>query len=238
MVDTGSFGEVGSQLVGTLTSGILVFGIVAIVIIAVSTMVWYLVFHKKKFDIIVKCISERAGDRNVVILDKAAYLTDRKSKTRYFRIWGMKIDLTAPKFNVLQNAGKSDYLEIYRKADNEFYFLRPVVVSKTQIIKSDGKKYGIAQQESIPMDTDIQFWATKRKSMNKKMFDTESMLMKLLPYIPAIMVGIISIFVLYVLLDHLPEVLAALTKLTSELKGLKQADIVTSLFLLTWKTKH
>ena len=67
------------------------------------------------------------------------------------------------------------------------------------------------------------------------MFDTDSMFMKLLPYIPAILGGIVTIFVLYILLDHLPGILSELTNLVREMKSLKGADITVGLALLGWK---
>jgi len=56
------------------------------------------------------------------------------------------------------------------------------------------------------------------------MFDVDSLLMKILPYIPHIMGGVILIFILYILMDSLPGILSELSKLTKELQSLKGAN--------------
>jgi len=219
-------GEVGGKLVEKVFSGILWFGIATIIILVVGSLMWYYLFYQKKFDIKVKIISERAGDRTSVIFDKAAILIDRKSKIKYFRLWNLKKDLPVPRFNVLQLSGKGDYLELYRKGEDELYFLNPSVVSKTKVIKEDGKEYGIAEQESIRMDIDLNYWAAKRRANNKSMFDMESMLMKLLPYLPAVFTGVLMMFILYILLDHLPGILAQIQELYRLQANVCQAGVV------------
>lgn len=207
------FSEVGGQLVEKVFSGILWFGIGFIIFAAIGGVMWYFVFYQRKFDIKVKIISERAGDKTSIIFDKAAILTDRKSKIKYFRLWGLRKDLPVPSFNVLQLSGKGDYLELYRRGEDELYFLSPSTVSKTKVIKENGKVYGIAEQESIRMDIDLNYWAAKRRADNKSMFDMDSLLMKLLPYMPAVFTGVLMMFILYILLDHLPGILAQIQEL-------------------------
>jgi len=157
MATTNLIGEVGGQLVERIFSGILWFGIAFILIAVVGGLMWYFLIYQRKFDIKVKIISERAGDRTSIIFDKAAILIDRKSKIKYFRLWSLKKDLPVPRFNVLQLSGKGDYLELYRKGEDELYFLNPSSVSKTKVIKEDGKEYGLAEQESIRMDIDLNY---------------------------------------------------------------------------------
>jgi len=231
MVDTGIFQEVGGQFVEKIFSGIIWFGVAIILILVLGGIIYFFFVYKRKFDIIVKVISERAGDRNKIIFDKAAILKDRKTKTKFFRIWGLKVDLPIPKFNVLQVSSSGDFLEIYRTAEDSFFYLTPAKIDKTSIIRADGKTYAMATQEHKQIDTDINYWNVKRKDMNKRMFDTESLLMKLLPYLGIMLGGVIMIFILYILLDHLPGILSELRELTKELKSLKGADIKTG---LTW----
>ncbi len=109
------------------------------------------------------------------------------------------------------------------------------------IVKSDGKKYLLANQKQLMMDPEMAFWAVKRKSLNKKMIDTESLIWKLLPYIGILMGGVILIFILYLLMDHLPGILSELRKLVSEMRLMQRAEITTStpafvmLMLRKWK---
>ena len=93
------------------------------------------------------------------------------------------------------------------------------------------------------MDPEMAFWAVKRKTLNKKMIDTEGLLFKLLPYIGILMGGVILICVLYILLDHLAGILAQLRELVIEMRNMQRADIVTStpafiMLMLKWKTKY
>ena len=139
------FNEVGAGLADKLFSGILWFGIGIIIIAVLGFVMWYFLFYKKKFDIKVKLISERAGGEISELFDKAAILKDRKEGTPYLRVWGLKRDFVVPKYDVMRKVydGRSsiDYIEIYRKGENEFYFLLPPTIDNKQIIKADGKAY-------------------------------------------------------------------------------------------------
>lgn len=239
--------EVGGNIADKVFSGLLWFGVAVIVIMIVGFLMWYYIIYKKKFNIEVKLTSERAGGEIVEIIDKAAILRDRKEGTPYLRVWGLKRDFVVPKYNVLRNlykGGKTiDYLEIYRKGENEFYFLLPPTIDNRRIVKEDGEKYLLADQKQLMMDPEMAFWAVKRKSLNKKMIDTESLLWKLLPYMGILLGGVILIFILYLLLDHLPGILAELTKLVSEMRLMQRAEIVTSAaymlpLFLKWKFKE
>ncbi len=236
MVDpSGVVSEVGGELVERIFSGLLWFGIAIILIGVVGFLIWWFIIYRRKFNIKVKITSERAGDRNKIIFDKAAILRDRKDRSMFFRIWGIKLDLPAPKFNVLQSTSEGDYLELYRTSENRIYYLTPSIIDKRKIIGADGKDYAIASQVNKQINPDMDFWAARRMSENKKMFDTESIFMKLLPYIPAILGGMITIFILYILLDHLPGILSQLTELVREMKSLKGADITVGLAFLRLK---
>jgi len=231
MAETDIFGEVGGKIVDQVFSGIIWFGVALILLVVVGGLFYYYFVYKRKFDIRVKIISDRANDRHKIIFDKAAILKERKSKVKYFRIWGLQVELTIPAFNVLQNSNQGDYLELYRPSEDVFYFLTPAKIIKTYVIKSDGKKHSLTSQEHNMMDTDINYWNTKRKTDNKKMFSTESLIMKLLPYVGVILGGVIMIFMLYILLDHLPGILSELKSLVTEMKSLKAASVKTGVIL-------
>ena len=239
MADPNSMlGEVGSQIMDKIFGGILWFGLALLLIGVIAFFMWWFLIYKKKFNIIVKVISARAKDRDYIIFDKAAILVDRKTGTKYFRIWGLKLDLPAPDFNVLQNTSSGDYLELYRTSEDTIYFLTSPVIDKTKVIKHDGKAYSIAAQKLKQFDPDMAFWNVKRKTFNKKMFDTESLFFKLLPYFPIIFGSVLMIFVIYVLMDKLPAILAELKNLAAELNSLKRAEIVQGLIpLLIYKWK-
>lgn len=227
MAETDLFGEVGGQLLDKAFSGILIFGIVILIICLIAGFIWYFGVYRKKFDIKVKIISNRAEEKNSILFDKAAILKDLKNQLPYFRVWGLKKDFPVPKYNVLQKSDKGDYLEIYRDSEDRFYFLRPVRINKKYIIRADGKRVRLAEQEQTASDPEMDFWRVKRKGINKRMFDTESILMKILPYVPQIIGGVITIFVLYILMDTLPGVLSSLQELVESLNVQQRAEVVT-----------
>ena len=219
MADTTNImGEVGGQLLETVFSGILWFGIAILIIGVVGFLGWFFLVHKRRFSILVKVTSERANDKNRIIFDKAAILVDRKDKSKFFRLWGLKLDLPAPRFNVLQSTSKGDYLELYRTSEDTIYYLTSSVIDKTKIIRGDGKSYLLASQKNKQIDPDMAFWGTRRMMENKKMFDTESLLMKLLPFLPQILGGMFMIFILYIFLDHLPGILGQISELSKDLQ--------------------
>jgi len=231
MAEANPFGSMASDLFGGMFSNIIFFGIGLILVVAIGGTAYYFAIYRKKFDIDIKVTSERAADKSRVFFDKAAILKDRKTGIKYLRVWGIKKDLPMPKFNIMQSVGKGrgsvDYLEIYRTSEDKFYFLEPSRIIKTKLVKANGELYNIAEQESVQVDTDMNWWNIKRKKDNKTMFDTDSMLMKLIPYIPQIMGGALTIFTIYILMDHLPSILSELRGLISESNARCAAQVTT-----------
>ena len=106
--------------------------------------------------------------------------------------------------------------------------MMPPRIGKMLITGTDGKVYAVAGQTNNIADLDLDYWATKRKSLNKSMFSPESLLMKILPYIPHIIAGVLVIFILYILMSYLPSVLSQLKELVTELNKNNQATVVTT----------
>ena len=229
-MQTGVFGEVAGKFAERIFSGILWFGIAVIIIVVVGFLMWFYLIYKRKFDIEIKIISQRAGDKDSIIFDKAAILTDRQDKSKYLRLWSLKYDLPIPSFNILQRAGKGDYLEIYRSGEDRFYYLQPPKIDKKELIRADGKLYPFASQTTRMIDPEMAFWAIKRKTMNKKVFDPEKLWMKILPYIPHIISGVLIIFILWILMSHLPNILTQLEKLAETVAQGRRAEVITGLW--------
>jgi len=227
MAELNIFDEIGGELVSRIFGSILWFGLFTIIILMLGGLMYYFLYYRKKFDIRVKIISHRSKDKNTVLFDKAAILKDWVTKLPCLKIWGLKRSFPVPKYNVLQSTHGGDYLEIYRKSEEEFYFLTPPSIEKEYIIKEDGRKIAMANQKQVMVDPEMGFWNIKRKSMNKNMFDVEHWAMKVIPYIPHIFSGVIMIFILYIFLDHLPGILASLDKLVQNMAALQKADVVT-----------
>lgn len=220
------FGAVAGGIANRIFSGILWFGIAIIIILVIGFLMWFFFIYRRKFDIKVKIKSERAEDNYSIIIDKAAILVEFRTKLPYFRVWGLKRDFPVPKYKVLQKTSEGDLLEILRKGEDEFYFLTPPKIVKEYIIKSDGKRYPMAEQSQIMIDPEIAFWMNKRKDSNKKMFDTEKIWMKILPFIPHIISGVLVIFILWILMDSLPEILGQLRQLTQALNQQSATKLV------------
>lgn len=227
MASINLFDEIGTQLFSKIFSGILWFGVAIIIIGVVAVLMYYYLVYKKRFDIKVKIKSDRHGDDYSIIFDKAAILLDRKDGTNFFRIWGLKRDFPVPKYNVMQNTNEGDYLEIYRKGENEFYFLLPSQIVKTKILKLDGKMYPVALQKQIMLDPDMAYWIAHRDTTRNKMFSVDHWAMKLLPYIPHIIGGVLTIFMLYILLDNMPLLLKELKNLAEVMNNMQRAEVVT-----------
>lgn len=221
------FSTVGGELVSKVLGSILYFGLAIILVAVLAGIVYYFLVYRKKFDIRVKIISNRAYERNAVLFDKAAIIYGFKDKLPYFRIWGLKRDFPVPSYDVLQKTNEGDYLEIYRDGENDFYFLTPSKIVKTQVIRADGKVIGMAEHRQNLIDSEMAYWNLQRKKDNKKMFDTEGWLMKLIPFLPQIFGGVIMIFVLYILMDNLPSILEQLRQLAETINQQTAAQIVT-----------
>lgn len=221
---------IAGQIAGKIFSGILIFGIVVVVILVLGGTMYYFLIYKRKFDIDVKMTSKRAGDRDYIIFDQAAILTDRKTKAKYIKLWSSKIELKLPSFNILQRTNKGDYLEIFREGENKFYYMTPPFISRKYGIKADGRLYPMAEQSTKLIDPEMDYWVAKRKSMNKGMFDQEQVWMKILPYVPYILGGAFTIFILYILMSRLPAILAQLQELTSELNRRNVAEVTTGIW--------
>lgn len=234
-----AIGDITGRLTANVFGSILWFGIILLLIGVVGFLIYWFAVYRKKFDIKVKVISRRAGEENSIFFDKAAILKDRKTNTRYFRIWGMKRELPVPKYNILQRTNEGDLLEIYRKSEEEFFFLMPPKIDNARIMRADGRVYPFADQKMIQVDPEIGFWMAKRMEQNKSMFSPDNLLMKILPFIPHIIGGVITIFILYVLMDHLPAILGQLRELAAEINRNTNAEVITGflpiIFTKWWK---
>ncbi len=219
--------SVGTDAIAGIFNTVLGVGVAIIVLLAIIAVMWWFFVYKRRFDIQVIIKSDRSGEKYKVLHDVAAILTDKKNNTKYLRLWTTKVDLPVPPFQILQATNKGDLIELWRRSEDEFVYLTPSTISKKYVIRQDGTKWKVADIEQKQVEGDIAYWNVKRKSLNKGLFDTDALWMKLLPFIPHLMGGVITIFVLYILLDNLPSILSELRELAKELRSLKGADINT-----------
>lgn len=215
--------DVGGAIASKIFSSILIFGIGFIIVVVLGVIMYYLLYYRRKFNILVKIRSERAGDPSV-FFDKAAIIRDWKTRTKYFKLMDTKVELTVPPFKVIEKTDKGDYLEVWRKSEEEFVFLTPPKIDRTRTIKADGKLYQIADSEQKQIEGDMDWYFTRKEKI-KKLIDPESLLMKVLPYLPLLLGGAIMIFILWILMDKLPAILAQLQTVSESLARATTAEV-------------
>lgn len=225
----GTFGGIFS---GALTGVIALVGILLVGAAIIGTA-WY-VRYIRQFNIIAEIQSTRANiggqDQAKYIFDKAGIIYDKKDKTYYFRIKDMKVDLPQPPFNVLIPTDRGNMVKIWQKSAEEFVFLLPDTISPV-IVRQDGQEYSSATLKTKQVEGDVAYWNVKRKERDKNLFNPESMIMKLLPYLVPMLMFVLVIFVSWMVLKNfevLKDVAASLKETAQILKGSTQATITTT----------
>lgn len=215
--------EVAGSLFGGAWSGmfwVLIFiGIAG----AMFGVIYYFVYYKRKFDILVEVKSERSEDLKIYF-DKGAVFYDRKDKTKYLKLLKTKVSLEMPPFNIMQHTNKGDFIRIWRKSEDEFVYLTPGKINQEQIIKANGKLYSTANSEHRQIEADA-YWYITRKEKVKRLLDPENLLMKLLPYIPHIVGGMFLIFILYIVMGKLPGMITQITELARVIGSANQGIV-------------
>lgn len=221
----------------TLFSGLLTGGIKLIIGLIVAGVIigaFFWIRYLRQFDIEVEIKSLRAGSHGKpqykILHDKAGYLYDRKNKMYYFKIRGMNIELVAPPFNVLIPTDKGNKIKLLQTSADEFTFLLEDDVNTEVIIGTDGKEYPISQVKTKQLEGDVAFWNMKRKSQNKDLFNPDSTIMKLLPYIVPVLMFVLVIFMTWIVVKNF-SVLAGIAeslKQTAEILARSGAATVTT----------
>lgn len=226
--------QVSNNVFGILFSGsIVIVGILLLcaVIVGVALYVRYI----RQFNIFVEILSLRStgtsqGNTNKIIFDKGALIYDKKDKSWYFRLLSYKIDLPTPPFNVLQNSTKGNVLRILQKSNEEFVYLMPDVIDQYNIVDSEGKVIPIATLTLKQVEGDVSYWNQIRKRTNRKLFDTESLIMKLLPYLVPLLMFMLVIFMTWIIVKNFNvlESVARELRITSEiLKSTTTPNVIT-----------
>lgn len=228
--------------VGTMFSGLFssalggVITLIGVLLIggALVGVGWY-VKYIRQFNIKAEIISTRANIGGLrqykIIWDKAGLIYDRRDKNYYFRIKDMKVDLPSPPFNVLIPTDSGNMIKIWQKSAEEFVFLLPDKINENIIVRQDGKEFNAGELNVKQVEGDVAYWNTKRKERDKKLFDPESTLMKLLPYLVPMLMFVLVIFVSWMVLKNfevLKDVATSLHETAQVLKGSTQAQLTTT----------
>lgn len=234
--------EITSGIVNSLFSGALAGAFwIAIALfsgVIILGFIYYFFIYKKQFDILVKVSSERFGT-DKEFFDKGAILRDRKENVRYLRLLKTKVDLELPKFNIFRKTNMGDYVEVRRVSERGFMFLLPSKIEKSFFVNSDGRKIAFSQGRQKEIESDITF-ILNRERKNKDIINPESILLKVLEFMPQIISGMLSIFVLYFIFRYAPEWLSAMSGFVKELKEFNTPTIVGSIIgvMFSWKKKQ
>lgn len=227
-------GIIDSIFGGTFT--VVLWVIIGFFIIAVGgLLVWYFFSYRKRFDIMVKIVSERSGD-NRVYFDRGAILRDKKNNTDYLKLWSTRVELELPKFNIMHHTNKGDYIELFRESERGFRFLKPPRIDRRFIIKHDGKKYPIADLKQYQIENDLT-WILERQKVNKSIINPESIFMKLLQNAPQIISMAVSLVLIMIIMRAAPQLLAELSKLIETLKEPETTEVIASFIPILWSTK-
>ena len=228
------FGSQASDIYGNMignTFMLIAILILCAVIIGVALYVRYL----RQFNITVMIESTRSAgisgvQHNKIIFDKGGLIYNKKDKSWYFRLLKEKVDLPQPPFDVLQPSNKGNILRIWQKSNEEFIFLLPDKIDTQIIVRADGSRVPVGQLVVKQVEGDVSYWNQIRKRTNKKLFDTESMIMKLLPYIVPDLMFMLVIFMTWMVIKNftvLADVAKSLENTANILNGTTNAAVIT-----------
>ena len=216
---TSQFGKVGTMLLEKIMSGTIIIILVIIFAGMLVALLFYLRYLSQFiYDIEIKSLRS-SGIRNIagykIIKDKGAFIRRRKDKTVWFRLKNQRVDLPPPPLECMQLGVKGkNFIKIFQKSDEEYYYLLPDLIDLEKVIR-DGKEIMIGQERVKVIDGDVGYWNTMKKKDNKKLFDTESLLMKLLPFIVPTLMIVLVIFISYFMIqkwDVLAQVATSLER--------------------------
>lgn len=229
---TGSMGGTASKIASMVVrGGIIVIMIIILAIIAV--VVGLYVRYRSQFVYKVEIKSKRSSgvsksEAYKIIEDKGAFIRNKKEGSVYFRLLNQKVDLTPPPLECMQIGIKGkNYIKIFQPSDEEYYYLMPDEIQLVNAVTTKGDNISVAMQKVRAIGGDSAYWNILRKRENRKLFDTEGLLMKLLPYIVPVLMFMLVIFLSYMITEHWGEFSAAATALKEAAEALSNAHSAT-----------
>lgn len=235
-------GDIFGNIFSSTINITLIIAVVVFIVLLVGGMLFYFFVYKKKFDIECKIISTRAGE-DKVFFDMAAILLDKKRNVEYLKLRDLKVKLELPKFNIFYNTNRGDYCEIERYSQRGFRFLTPPFISKKYLVRKDGRIYPVANLKQYPIESDIS-WILARLKENKNIIDPESLLMKLLAYLPQIFSGALMFMMLFVIFKYMPDMFETMRDIIQDLRKQVEPEVIVGELIpislwskIQWKRK-
>ena len=228
MADLGDVGGIGGDILNkVMTGGVVVVGVIILagIILAIGLYIRYL----KQFNVKVEIKSLRgSGTRGEpiykLVSDMGGFIHSKKDKSSWFRLRGEKVDLPTPPLETLQlDSHGKNHLKIFQKSDSEYYYLLPDKIDLNSIVRGN-ELIPIAQAGMKVVEGDVAYWGQLRKRDNRKLFDVESLFMKLLPYIVPVLMFMLVIFMTYMITDHWGEFSNAAQHLSEAAKALRDVS--------------
>jgi hypothetical protein len=221
--------DVATRLLDTIISGS-IYVFVALMMISIIVVVLLWVRHIRKFNIIVELKSLRGSGTKgepvyKIVDDKGGMIFDKKDKRWWLRLKKERVDLPPPPLDCLEvRADGRNQLKIYQKSQEEYYYLIPDRIDLEYVMKA-GKKVPLAQAKLNIVEGDISYWNSLRKRDNRKLFDTESLILKALPYVGMFLMFISIIFLTYIISDHWGTFATAAEALKEAAQALRDANM-------------
>lgn len=195
---SGTLGPMTDKIMGSIVSGTVI--VVGVVLLAAGIgVLGFYMRYRSQFIYKVEIQSKRSSGLGTnttikIIEDKGAFIRNKKDKTTWFRLLNQKVDLLPPPLEAINlGIGGKNYVKIYQASDEEYYYILPDEI----IFEKDS---GIASKKVKVISGDAAYWNSLRKRDNRKLFDMESTLMKLLPYIIPVLMFVLVIFLSYMLI--------------------------------------
>jgi len=222
--------EVGGRILGgILRGGILAVGLLILGALIVGAILF--VVYLRKFDMKVRLKIKRGVGSDGKPIYKIAYdrggvftrRAGKGGKIKVFRLLKERVELPEPDYsiiNILSRGGNE--VEIFKESDNEYYYSYPGQIRTGFRIKN-GKPVEIERQDVTVVDPGVSFWNIQQRERHRKMFDTEGLLMKLLPFMIILLMIAGVIFYTYIWLDKAPAVVAAAQETSEALRDAAQA---------------
>lgn len=218
--------EFGGKLFGNIVTGSITAVVVLAILGVVGYTIWYFVWYKKKFDILVKVTSDRSGE-SATYFDWAAILNDSKNKTKFIRLLKSRVDLPVPPFNVLQSTNMGNYAEIHRTTEDTYYWLTHPVISKKWLVRvPTGKIFPFAKSRQMHLEQDI-YWILKRKEQNKALIDPEGIWTKLIQMLPILIPAFIMLLLFWIFFDKMPEMFKTAIEFIREFRTQAAVEVAT-----------
>lgn len=228
----GGLGGIGTSILSSVMTGAVAVIIIIIIAGALVGLLFYIRYLSQfVYDVEIKSLrsSGTYGTPTYkIIKDKGAYIRRKKDKSVWFRLKDQGVDLPPPPLECIQLGAKGkNYIKILQLSDEEYYYLIPDKIDTSQVIR-DGKSITLGESTVKVIDGDVGYWNIQRKKEQKKLFDSESLIMKLLPYIVPVLMFMLVIFMTYLITQHWGEFAAAAEALNKAADRLASISTATS----------